>query len=418
MSFFILGINHKTASVEVRERLAFPDTADALAVARKTCGVDEIFILATCNRTEIYCAYPRHSLIVEESLMRWLAEYSGVPLKTIATNAYRYYDILALSHFAEVAAGMDSMVFGEPQVMGQVKAAIVQASKNNAIGMLFNPFWQKGLEIAKQIRTHTAIGQYPASIASVAVKLAQYIFTDIAHKKILLVGAGEMIKLCAQYFYAHQTEQITIINRTAVHGQSIADRVNGRVRPLSALPDELPSVDIVMTATDSQLPIIGVGMIKKVLRHRPQPLFIIDLAIPRDVEGQVNELDNAYLYNIDDLATVIAQNEEKRNKEIHQAKVIIERGVKDFYFHSEDMDVKALIANYRQQSIAIRDREIAKYISKLGGDANAEKVLRDMAQSLTNKLIHAPTRQLRKSAPEDRPNLIKFARQWITDDRQ
>ncbi|GAB4116908.1 MAG: glutamyl-tRNA reductase [Sideroxydans sp.] len=405
MQLLTFGINHQTAPLAVREQVAF--NAEAMDVALRDLvdngAAKEATILSTCNRTEIYC-----NTTTPEQAVGWLASYHHLPVTDIEPYLYRLPQEQAVKHAFRVASGLDSMVLGEPQILGQMKLAVRQAEQAGTLGFLLHKLFQRTFSVAKDVRTQTEIGANLVSMAAAAVRLAERIFPSIGEQKILFIGAGEMIELNAVHFAARSPRLITVANRTLERAQTLARRINGHAITLTDLPEQLAQHDIIVTCTASQLPILGKGMIERALKQRKhRPLFIVDLAVPRDVEAEVAELDDVFLYTVDDIAEVVKDGLDARQSAVKEAEVIIDSGVSDFVHWMESREVVPTIRALRDQAERNRRHEMEKAVRLLAKGEAPEKVLDMMSNSLTNKFLHAPTHALNQVHGDEREHFLE-----------
>ena len=334
MYLLTLGLNHTTAPVAVRERVSFPGEGlrEALADMRTSLSrlVPEGAILSTCNRTEIYCATDTPGE-VPEAVSSWLSQRQGLPPSQLDSHLYVLPNGEAVRHTFRVAAGLDSMVLGEPQILGQMKEAVRVAQDAGALGTHLHQLFQRSFAVAKEVRSTTEIGAHSVSMAAAAVRLAKRIFEDLRETRVLFVGAGEMIELCATHFAAQHPKSIVVANRTPERGEKLARQFNGSTLRLNELPESLDKFDIVISCTASMLPIIGLGMVERATRaRRRRPIFMVDLAVPRDIEPEVGRLDDVFLYTVDDLGKVVQSGAESRRAAVAQAEAIIETRVDSF----------------------------------------------------------------------------------------
>lgn len=400
MHLFAFGINHQTAPLAVREQVAF--NADGLENALRDLvengAAKEATILSTCNRTELYC-----NAAQPEQAIEWMAQYHKLPRKEIDPYLYTLSREQAVKHSFRVASGLDSMVLGEPQILGQMKQAVRQAEQAGTLGFLLHKLFQNTFSVAKDVRTQTEIGANLVSMAAAAVKLAERIFPSIAEQNVLFIGAGEMIELNAVHFAARNPKRITVANRTLERAQTLARRINGHAITLTDLPEQLAQHDIIVTCTASQLPILGKGIIERALKARKhRPLFIVDLAVPRDVEKEVADLDDVFLYTVDDIADVVKDGLDARQNAVKEAEVIIDSGVSDFVHWMESREVVPTIRALRDHAERSRRHEMEKALRLLAKGESPEKVLEMMSSSLTNKFLHAPTHTLNHVHGEER----------------
>jgi len=411
MALLALGINHKTAPVEVRERVAFaPELlSEAMLAARDFADLKEIAILSTCNRTELYCS---SGIEGTRALLEWLGEYHQLDPDELQKCSYAYWDEEAARHMMRVASGLDSLVLGEPQILGQLKSAYSLSQEYGHVGAELGRLFQQTFSVAKQVRTDTAIGENPVSVAFAAVSLAQHIFADLNRSKALLVGAGETIELVARHLSQAGVKDITVANRTLSRALSLAEEFDGKAILLGDIPDALSNADIVIASTASQLPILGKGAVETALKKRKhRPIFMVDIAVPRDIEAQVAELDDVYLYTVDDLKEVIEENQRSRENAARQAEEIIETGAHDFMRQLRSLDAVDLLTTFRSQAESVRDQEMEKALKQLAKGKPAEDVLTMLARGLTNKLLHHPTIQLRKASAEGRTDLLELVQE-------
>lgn len=404
MQLFAFGINHKTAPLAVREKVAFNVEAMESAL-RDMVGhgaAKEAAILSTCNRTEVYCS--THEPV---QAVNWLAAYHQLPAGNIEPYIYTMPEEQAVQHAFRVASGLDSMVLGEPQILGQMKQAVRYAEQAGTLGFLLHKLFQRTFSVAKDVRTQTEIGANLTSMAAAAVKLAERIFPSIADQRVLFIGAGEMIELNAVHFAARSPKQITVANRTLERAQTLARKVNGRAITLHELPEQLALHDIVITSTASQLPILGKGMVESALKERKhRPLFIVDLAVPRDVEAEVAELSDVFLYTVDDLAEAVRDGMDARLGAVKEAEVIINSGVSEFMHWMESREVVPVIRAMRDMAERQRRSEVEKALRHLAKGEPVEKVLESLSSALTNKFLHAPTQALNQAPADERDALL------------
>jgi len=405
MQLFTFGINHQTAPLAVREQIAFNvETLDsALRDLVGNGAAKEATILSTCNRTEIYC-----STNVPVQAVDWLASYHHLPTSEIEPYIYRLPQEQAVKHAFRVASGLDSMVLGEPQILGQMKQAVRQAEQAGTMGFLLHKLFQRTFSVAKDVRTQTEIGANLVSMAAAAVKLAERIYPSITEQRILFIGAGEMIELNAVHFAARNPQHITVANRTLERAQTLARRINGHAITLNELPEQLAQHDIIITCTASPLPILGKGMVERALKARKhRPLFIVDLAVPRDVEAEVAELSDVFLYSVDDLAEVVRDGLDARQGAVKEAEVIIDSGVNEFIHWMESRGVVPTIRALRDHAERQRRSEMEKALRLLAKGDSPEKVLETLSASLTNKFLHAPTQALNQAQANEREAILE-----------
>ena len=410
MSLLAFGINHTTAPLAIRERVAFaPEKIEAaLHEAREQASLAEVSILSTCNRTEIYA----NSEAEAQALFDWLVGHTAISADDLAGCYYCYRDEDAVRHMMKVAGGLDSLVLGEPQILGQMKSAFAAAREAGTVrGQLHNVFEQV-FSIAKRVRTETAIGENPVSVAYAAVSLAQQIFSNLKQDTALLIGAGETIELVARHLVEQGIKQIIVANRTFDRAQRIAREFSGEAILLADIPDYLHRADIVISSTASQLPLLGKGAVESALKKRKhKPMFMLDIAVPRDIEEQVDELQDVYLYTVDDLHRVIDQNKKSRVAAADKAEEIITEGVEQYRRNARALNAVATVKAYRQKAETLRDAELLKTLRALESGADPEQLLQQLARNLTNKLIHAPTTMLKDASANGRLDVIQVAQE-------
>lgn len=419
MSLFILGINHTTAPVEIRERVAFaPERlASALSEARKVPGIGEVAILSTCNRTELYCSQdPEYEAInsseAHDRIIKWLADYHQLNKEDLQNYIYIHPDQESIRHILRVATGLDSLILGEPQILGQLKNAYHKASETGTLGTLLDRLFQHTFSVAKQVRTDTAIGASPVSVAFAAVSLAKQIFGDLEEQTALLIGAGETIELAARHLYDNKVGRMIIANRTLEHAHNLAKEFDAYAIALSELPSHLAETDIIISSTASPEPILNKQEVQKALKTRKhQPMFMVDIAVPRDIGSSVSELEDVYLYTVDDLQNVIADNLKSRERAAIQAEEIINMQVKHFVAWMKSLDAVQTIREFRLQAEASRDEILQKARQQLEQGKSSEEALQFLAHTLTNKLIHSPSANLKLAGSEGRKELIRAMRE-------
>ncbi|HEY8330911.1 MAG TPA: glutamyl-tRNA reductase [Pseudomonas sp.] len=413
MAFLALGINHKTASVAVRERVAFgpEQLVDALQQLCRVTPCREAAILSTCNRSELYLALDEAQA---EAILAWLAGYHGLSLDELRACAYIHQDNEAVRHMMRVAAGLDSMILGEPQILGQMKDAYASAREAGTLGPLLGRLFQATFSTAKTVRTDTRIGENPVSVAFAAVSLAKQIFSDLPRSQALLIGAGETITLVARHLHEQGIKRIVVANRTLERASLLAEEVGGQAVLLADIPEQLVNSDIVISSTASPLPILGKGAVERALKKRKhRPVFMVDIAVPRDIEPEVGELDDVYLYTVDDLHEVIAENLRSRQGAARAAEELVLTGVDEFMARLRERDSVDLLRSYRQRAEQLRDDELAKALRQLGNGSPAEEVLAQLARGLTNKLLHAPSVQLKKFSAAGRHDALAVAQELL-----
>ena len=416
MAVWALGINHHTAPLDLRGRFAFAldqiaptlhGLRDSLSSASGRHPGVETAIISTCNRTEIYCAAEAPAL---DHTLDWLAASGGVSPALLRSHSYSLENGLVARHAFRVASGLDSMVLGEAQILGQMKDAVRAAEGAGALGTTLNQLFQRSFAVAKEVRTSTDIGAHSISMAAAAVRLAGQLFEDLTKIRVLFVGAGEMIELCTTHFAAKTPQQITIANRTLERGEKLATRFGGEVMRLADLPDHLHEFDAVISCTASTLPIIGLGAVERALKkRRHRPIFMVDLAVPRDIEPEVKQLEDVYLYTVDDLASVVQTAQANRQAAVAQAEAIIDAGVQSFMHWMElrspatqNGGVVPLIQQLNSQADEWRALEIARAKKRLAKGEDIETVLEALSRGLTQKMLHGTMAELRAGDAEAR----------------
>jgi len=423
MALFVLGINHATAPLALREKVAFApeNTAAALKQACEQAGVDEAVILSTCNRTEVYLAEHGEPDTGRQQdsrkVLDWLQRYHALPPGELDECHYFYHDHDAVRHLMRVASGLDSMVLGEPQILGQMKAAFAVAQQHGTVSRELHHAFQYVFEITKRVRSETAIGANPVSVAYAAVSLARRIFSDLSNSKALLIGAGKTTELVARHLKEQGIRHLIIANRSVPRAQALAQETGGEAIALSALPERLHEADIVISSTASQLPILGKGAVEQALKRRKRkPMFMVDIAVPRDIEPQVGELEDVYLYTVDDLKEVIAENQRAREEAAVEAQRMIDAAIADYLSEMRAEKAVGAIRDYRHRAERLRDEEVGKALRLLRRGEDAEQVLHGLARNITNKLLHHPTVQLKKAGSEGRTDLLDFVQQLFEMD--
>ncbi|WP_111497420.1 glutamyl-tRNA reductase [Marinobacter bohaiensis] len=411
MALLTLGINHRTAPLELRERVAFtPETmAEAFSALTVAVGVKEAAILSTCNRTELYLAAEDDCA---DTVIQWLAGFHDMDPADLAEAFYIHANGDAVRHMMRVACGLDSMVLGEPQILGQLKDAYATARAHSASGSLLSRLFEQSFSVAKRVRTETSIGENPVSVAYAAVSLSRHIFSDLRKNKALLIGAGQTIELVARHLREAGVPDIIVANRTLERAQAVASEYDGHGILLSDIPEHLPGVDIVIASTASQLPVLGKGAVERALKVRKhRPYFMVDIAVPRDIEPEVSQLDDVYLYTVDDLRQVIEENLRSREGAAREAERLIESGVEEFQYQLRALDAVSTLKQYRQHAEDLRDREVERALKALRNGGDPETLLRSLGRGLTNKLLHEPSVQVRRAAAEGRPEITHWLRE-------
>ncbi|NQY64995.1 MAG: glutamyl-tRNA reductase [Alteromonadaceae bacterium] len=401
MSIVAVGINHKTAPVAVREKISFNPDQLTLALQEMLSAVQckEAAILSTCNRTELYIVQDGKVELTKERVLQWLESYHKVPAATILSSLYWHTDQKAVNHMMRVACGLDSLVLGEPQILGQMKQAYSQAKAAGSMALVMDRLFQRTFGVAKQVRTETEIGSSAVSVAFAAVNLAKHIFDSLDKVNVLLVGAGETIELVAKHLYENNVGKITVANRTLSRAEAMATQIGADVITLAQIPEKMCHADIVISSTGSTLPIIGKGMVEHALTQRKhRPIFMVDLAVPRDIEEQVADLEDVFLYTVDDLQGIIAQNMENRRKAAQEAETIVNSQSDSFMGWLRGLNTQDTVISFRKQSIESRDVLLEKALLQLKSNKSPENVLAELATKLTNKFMHAPTSAIQSAA--------------------
>lgn len=409
MSLITLGINHKTAPLELREKLAFTPQSlpEALTSLKKLNHIEEASILSTCNRTELYCVTTEDN---DQEIIQWFSHFHGLDIDSIKDHLYIHSHEETIRHAMEVASGLDSMVLGEPQITGQMKDAYAFANENGTIGQLLGKLFQHAFAASKEVRTNTDIGSSPVSVAFAAVSLAKKIFGDLKQTSVMLVGAGDTIELATRHLHSQGIGDIIIANRSVERAEILADEFDGKAITLQHISEHLHLCDIVISSTASPLPIIGKGTVERVLKQRKhQPIFMVDLAVPRDIEPEVSELDDVYLYSVDDLQSVIEENMENRQQAAQQAAEIIDVQVQHFLQWQRSLGSVDVIAEIRKSTQEISNDVLNKAKKQLAAGQNAAETLDFLAHTLTNKFLHQPSTKLRQASQDNRKDVLKIA---------
>ncbi|ALS98127.1 glutamyl-tRNA reductase [Lacimicrobium alkaliphilum] len=412
MALIAFGINHNTAPVEVREKVAFSADSQlaALLALKEQLGSQESVILSTCNRTEIYADVN----VSEQQLGQWLAAFHQLDNSAIENASYCFTQDQAIRHLMRVASGLDSMVLGEPQILGQVKQAYTSARHSGMVGSGFDRLFQQTFSVAKKVRSDTDIGANAVSVAFAAVQLAKHIFSSLNKVNVLLIGAGETIELVARHLHEQKVQSIRVANRTLSRASEMAQPLGADVITLAQIPDHLHEADVVISSTASQLPILGKGVVERALKkRRHQPMFLVDLAVPRDVESEVAELDDAYLYTVDDLQQIVQENRASRQSAAEKAEALIEQGVAEFLIWHDTLASVDLVRSYREQSEAHKQKLQQRALKQLQEGKDAEAVIAELANKLTNSLIHAPTKAIKHAAANKDQSTLELLRQAL-----
>jgi glutamyl-tRNA reductase len=404
MPLYALGLNHATAPVRVREQIAFhvdmlgPALRDLIGGRR----AKEAAILSTCNRTEVYFHGDETAPVIQ-----WLEDFHRVPKSSLSPYVYTLPQQQAVQHAFRVASGLDSMVLGEPQILGQMKHAVKTAEAAGSLGLVLNRLFQRTFAVAKDVRTSTDIGSASISMAAAAVKLAERIFPSLAEQRVLLIGAGDMIELAATHFAAKHPKSITVANRTLERGAQLAARFSAGSITLNELPDRLANFDIIVTSTASSLPILGKGMLERAVKaRRHAPMFIVDLAVPRDVEPEAAKLDDLFLYSVDDLAHIVKGNLRIRVDSVREAEAMIADQTQNFLHWLGSRSVVPTIAALQGHHDVLRAAELERAKRLMAGGMAPDQVLDQLARGLTNKFLHAPTQALNQAGEAERTELL------------
>ena len=396
MSLITIGINHRTAAVHLREKLAFaPESiGEALQSLSTHNQIHDAVILSTCNRTELYVHRAEY-----QSVLQWLYAYHGLTEKELSDCLYCHRDAAVVEHLMRVSCGLDSLVLGEPQILGQIKQAFAQAKAAKTVSSTFERLFQHTFSVAKQIRTQTSIGSMSISVAYVAVTLAKQIFESLEKTQVLLIGAGETIELVARHLKEHNVCSMVVANRTITKAQLMTEKFGGKAIALSDIPHYLGASDIVISSTASTLPILGKGLVEKTMKQRKhRPIFFVDLAVPRDIEPEIAELDDAFLYTVDDLQDIVKKNIDTRQSAALQAEEMTKKYADQFMLWLKAQDSIDYVRRYRHQSIQTKEELLVKAQIKLQRGESAQDVLQELAHQLTNRLIHAPTQAITRAS--------------------
>ena len=399
LDIIAFGINHKSASVDLRGRVSFaPETVvEALRAALPNLKTTEIAILSTCNRTEIYVV----GELSDQQVLEWLAATRALDVEALKDCYYCYRNTEAIRHMICVASGLDSLVMGEPQIFGQIKSAYSVAQKATTVDTSLNMAFQWSFAVAKRVRSETAIGKSPVSVAYASVSLAEQIFADLENTNVLLIGAGETIELVAKYLRDKNIGHITVANRTLERAKELAESYAAEAILLSDIPEYLYKADIVISSTASQLPILGKGAVEAALKKRlHKPIFMVDVAVPRDIEPQVEELDDVYLYTVDDLDQVVQDSKRARHSAADTAQKIVDEEVENWSSKQRELTAVDTIKAFRDSVETIRDAEVEKALVALERGQDSSEVINALARNLTNKLLHKPTTKLKQAGEE------------------
>jgi glutamyl-tRNA reductase len=417
MAVWTLGLNHRTAPIDLRERFAFASDqlVSSLQGLRRSFETHkEVAILSTCNRTEIYCAGEQ---VQWRQTLDWLADAGKAQVDSLQSHIYRMEGDASARHAFRVASGLDSMVLGESQILGQFKDAVRLAADSGALGTTLNQLFQRSFAVAKKVRTSTDIGAHSISMAAASVRLASQIFENIQDTHVLFVGAGEMIELCVAHFAAKSPRSITIANRSAERADHLATLHGGRSIALADLPTRLQEFDVVISCTASTLPLIGLGAVQRALRARKnRPMFMVDLAVPRDIEPEVKNLSGVYLYTVDDLTQVIQTGQHHRQEAVAEAEIIIDRGVHQFMTWLEQRSHVPLIQELNLQADTWRQTELSRARKRMERGESMDSVLESLSMGLMKKMLNGPLRELNHPSSEQRDKALVAVKQFFLND--
>ncbi|MBK1890002.1 glutamyl-tRNA reductase [Undibacterium sp. 14-3-2] len=428
MQLTAVGLNHTTAPLSLREKVAFSpeQIGQAVVAARAWFGNNaansthsygnEAAILSTCNRTELYAACAAANPV--DATAHFLADFHQLPYADLRPHLYTLPQDNAVRHAFRVASGLDSMVLGEPQILGQMKDAVRQAEAAGGLGTYLHQMFQRTFAVAKEVRSTTEIGAHSVSMAAAAVRLSQRIFDKIADQHVLFIGAGEMIELCATHFAAQNPKSLTIANRTLERGEALAHRFNGKAIRLADLPQQLAQFDIIVSCTASSLPIIGLGLVERVVKARKhRPVFMVDLAVPRDIEPEVGKLDDVFLYTVDDLGSVVQTGIESRQAAVAQAEAIIETRVQSFMHWIDGRAVVPVIQDLHENSEQLRLMELERARKMLARGDDIDAVLEALSKGITAKFLHGPQQALHQASGDERARLASLLPQLFRTKR-
>ncbi len=405
MALHVLGLNHRSAPLDIRERLAFPAErqAEALADLGAQPGVEEAVLVSTCNRTELYFV-----AATPQAARDWLGRAAAQAGITVESHLYWHTGRDAVRHAFRVASGLDSMVLGEPQILGQVKQSVRTAEAVGTLGSTLRKLFQETFAAAKKVRTETALGAHSVSMSAAALRLAQNLFGDLSRSRMLLVGVGEMVELAATYFVAQRPLAVVVANRTLARGEAFAERFDAKAIALADLPSRLHEFDVVITGTASSLPILGKGLIERALKARKhRPMFIVDFAVPRDVEPEVAGLEDVFLYTIDDLGSIVQEGAENRRAAVEQAEAIVAAQVAGFTAWQSSRAAVPAIVEMRRRADQYCEAELARARARLARGDDPQAVLEAFARGLANKFLHHPSQALTRAGDAEREQLLR-----------
>ena len=410
MPILALGLNHHTAPVDIRERAAIGEgrLGEALRALREVRTVKEAAIVSTCNRTEFYCGMEKQDI---DSVVQWMHRFFELQDQRFDPYLFHHADREAVRHLMRVCSGLDSLVLGEPQILGQIKRAYRDADEYGTLGNELSPMFQTAFSVAKKVRTDTAIGNSPVSVAFAAVSLSRQIFADLGQQNALLIGAGETIQLAARHLKTAGIGNILIANRTVEKASQLATEVGGKAIGLKDIPDALPHADIVISSTGSTLPLLGKGTVQRALKQRRyRTQLIVDIAVPRDVEAEVSEVDGIFLYTVDDLQAVIDENRQSRQEAAFEAEEIVDAQVNLFMIKLQALGAKDVIRAYRDKVEIIKNDVLERSLNQLQSGQDPEAVMQQLAHTLSNKIMHAPTSGMREAAEQGNTEVMDAAR--------
>ena len=419
MGIWALGINHKTAPVAVRERLSFDPVSVPLVLQQvhQLEDLTEVVVLSTCNRTELYFNADHQGA---GHVTDWLVSNYSIERSELDAASYFLEGDMAVAHTMRVASGLDSLVLGEPQILGQMKSAFAVAQETGTVGSELGRLFRQIFTIAKRVRTNTAIGENPVSVAFAAVRMAQHIFADMPSSRALLIGAGETIELVARHLKQVGIGHMTLANRTLARAQVLAEEFHADAVLLEDIPSALSDADIVISSTASPLPIVGKGMVEKAMKkRRHKPMFMVDIAVPRDIEEEVGDVSDIYLYTVDDLSDIIEENVKSREDAAKQAEELIEAGVSHYMRELKALDAVNTLTDLRSHVDQLREEQLEKALRQIKSGADAEKVLKTFAHNLGNKLLHKPMKALRRAGAEGQLEVLDWTRELFDlDDKE
>ena len=405
MPLHVLGLNHRSAPLDIREKLAFPADrqAEALADLAAQEGIEEAMLLSTCNRTEVYLCGAEPTPARE-----WLEREARSAGISVASHLYAQSETQAVRHAIRVASGLDSMVLGEPQILGQMKQAVRNAEAVGTLGGTLRRLFQQTFAAAKKVRTETPLGAHSVSMAAAALRLAQNLFGDLSRPRVLLIGVGEMVELAATYFVAQRPQAVVVANRTLARGEAFAERFDARAIALAELPARLHEFDIVVTGTAATLPILGKGLLESAIRaRRHRPIFIADFAVPRDVEPEVASLEDVFLYALDDLGKIVQEGVENRRAAVEQAEAIVDAQVAEFAAWRTARAAVPAIVEMRRRADRYCEAEVARARGRLAKGESPEAVMEALARGLANKFLHHPSQALTRAGDAEREELLR-----------